>query len=157
MNDVPRLRDWGPTALEQVLAVVWLGSLWTVGYLVAPVLFGMLPERALAGLVAGRLFMVVAWLGLICGGGLLALAVRRWRLAQGSLALPVLLASMLLLVAIGEFGLQPQMAQLKAAGESSGAVFARLHGIAALLYLAESLLGLGWLLLRVREMFRRAA
>ena len=44
-----RLRDWGPVALEQLLTVVWLGSLWTVGYLVAPVLFATLPERALAG------------------------------------------------------------------------------------------------------------
>ena len=152
-----RLRDWGPVALEQLLIVVWLGSLWTVGYLVAPVLFATLPERALAGQVAGRLFTLVAWLGLGCGAALLALALWRWRRAQASLTLVLLPALMLLLVLTGEFGLQPRMAELKAVGESGGAMFARLHGIAALLYLAESLLGLGWLVLRVRETLRRAA
>jgi hypothetical protein len=57
-----------------------------------------------------------------------------------------LLLLMLLLVVIGEFVLQPQMAALKAEGiiEGSGAAarFGVLHGIASLLYLINSLTGI---------------
>jgi hypothetical protein len=52
---------------------------------------------------------------------------------------------MLLLVVIGEFGLQPQMAELKAQGlvEGSGvaARFGVLHGISSILYFANSVIG----------------
>ena len=56
---------------------------------------------------------------------------------------------MLLLVAIGEFTLQPMMQALKAAtpqgfvpGSAQAARFGMLHGIASTLFLATSLLGL---------------
>ena len=56
---------------ERLLLTVWIGGMWTVGYLVAPTLFAMLEDKALAGTIAGRLFSVMSYVGLCCGGLLL--------------------------------------------------------------------------------------
>lgn len=129
---------------ERLLTVIWVGSLWTVGFLVAPVLFRVLEERATAGLVAGRLFGIESYVGLVCGGLLLLIQIvapipaktRRWRF--------LLLGVMLGLVLIGEFGLQPLLADLKAQGLAQGAEFARWHAVSAGLYVVNCLLGLAW-------------
>jgi hypothetical protein len=56
-----------------------------------------------------------------------------------------LLLVMLLLVLLGEFALQPQMAALKAeglvAGSGAAARFGLLHGLASILYLANAIIG----------------
>jgi len=120
------------------------GSLWTVGYMVAPTLFAML-ERERAGQVAGQLFTQVAWLVMICAVALIGFKERllpespRW-VGYGLLGI-------LALAALGHFGLRPYLADLReahAAGrmaqETFRAAFGRAHGISALLYLAQSLL-----------------
>ena len=61
-------------------------------------------------------------------------------------AVPIYVLGMVLLVGIGQFWLQPLMVALKANGLAAGtpqeAAFARLHGIAAILYLFNSVGGL---------------
>ncbi|HEX8601023.1 MAG TPA: DUF4149 domain-containing protein, partial [Pseudoduganella sp.] len=62
--------------LERVrllVAVLWAGSLWTVGYLVAPTLFATLSDRVLAGTIAGAMFHAEAMLSLGCALALLVL------------------------------------------------------------------------------------
>lgn len=126
-----RLRSAG----ERVLLTLWVGSLWAIGYIAAPVLFSVLDDRATAGRLAGEMFTATAVLGLLCGGFLLMLqwlrrpSPRNWRLW--------VIAAMVLITALGEFALRPLMS---AAG---GAEFGRLHGFSQLLFLAVSLLGLG--------------
>lgn len=121
-------------ALERVIVSMWVGALWSVGYIAAPVLFGTLEDRALAGELAGNMFTVTAYLSLAAGALLLLIhgltggARPRWPTA--------VVVAMLLLVAIGEFGVRPMMA---AAAPSD---FGRLHGIAQIFFLAVSLLGL---------------
>ncbi|MDP9109581.1 MAG: DUF4149 domain-containing protein, partial [Pseudomonadota bacterium] len=44
--------------LQDLLVVLWTGSLWTIGYLVAPTLFLTLPDSMLAGTIAARMFRV---------------------------------------------------------------------------------------------------
>lgn len=128
---------------EKILLTIWVGGMWTVGYIVAPVLFKML-EKQQAGQVAGQLFTVMSYLGLFCGVMLLAnllfqhgLQVKYWQLWA--------LLTMLVLICVGQFILQPMMAELKAAGLEGAAVkqFGKLHGIASVLFLINSLLGLG--------------
>ena len=51
-------------ALYLLVITLWVGGLWAIGYLVAPVLFSSLGDRQLAGQVAGRLFALIGWLGL---------------------------------------------------------------------------------------------
>ncbi len=126
---------------ERILLTLWVGGLWTVGYIVAPVLFASLDDRALAGSLAGTLFGILGWLGLLAGGLLLtANQVRRPGL-RGNWRALVLLA-MLALVAAGQFGLAPVIAGLREAGLADSSRFGLLHGIASVLYLATSLLGL---------------
>ena len=134
----------------RLLQLVWVGSLLTIGYLAAPVLFQSL-ERQLAGQVAGQLFAVEAVIGLVCGPLLLldlwlalrGRMLRHWRCW--------VLLLMLALVAVGYFVLQPMMQELKAAGITPGsdtaARFARLHGVSSILYLLTSLGGLALVVL----------
>jgi len=139
---------------EQVLLTLWVGSLWAIGYLAVPILFASLDERMLAGMLAGKMFSAVSYIGLGCGTALLAMA-----LATGSRGFrdprALLPALMLALVAVGEFVLQPMMAELKlqglVEGSAAAARFGMLHGIASLLYLVNSVCGLVLLLLAARR------
>jgi hypothetical protein len=126
---------------ERVLLTLWVGGLWTIGYMVAPALFASLEDRALAGTLAGLMFEIIAWIGMGCALALLLINQLRYAQRRVNWRMLVLLA-MLLLVALGQFLLAPMMAELRAAGQSDSAVFARLHGIASLLYLVNSVLGL---------------
>ena len=131
---------------ERILLTLWVGGMWAIGYIVAPTLFATLDDRALAGMLAGRMFTIMSYIGLVCGTGLLLsqlmyplfAKIRQWRIW--------LIVAMLLITVIGEFILQPQMAVLKAAGIAEGSEaakqFASLHGVASILFLANSLAGL---------------
>ena len=136
-------------ALESLALTLWVGSMWTVGYLVAPVLFHSLSSPMVAGNIAGRLFWITGYLGLACGLFLLAAQIYRegfggffrWRL-------PVL-SMMVVINLVGQFGLLPAMQKLKVqahgmlvAGTPLAHRFGVLHGVAGMLFLANSLLGL---------------
>ena len=126
-------------AAERILLTLWVGSLWVAGFLVAPTLFAVLDDRALAGTVAGSLFTKVSYIGLLCGGVLLLLnrilkRGMRWRLW--------VLLTMLVLVVAGQFVLTPMIAELRVQGLTDTARFGQLHGLAGSLYLVTSILGL---------------
>ena len=127
---------------EKILLTIWVGAMWTVGYIVAPVLFQML-EKPVAGNVAGQLFSIISYIGLFSAIVLIINIIfksgfdkRHWQLFT--------LIGMLLLVMIGQFVLQPMMAELKAVGlsEVNRSEFGRLHGMASVLFLINSLAGL---------------
>ncbi len=126
-------------ALERLLLTLWAGSLWVTGFMVAPVLFSVLEDRALAGTLAGELFGITAWIGLACGGLLLALNGVNYRALNWR---GLLLAGMLLLVAVGQFVLAPMIAGLREQGLSATPRFGQLHGLASVLYVITSLCGL---------------
>jgi hypothetical protein len=132
-------------AAERVLLTLWVGALWGVGYLGVPVLFDELNDRILAGALAGRMFTLVAFLGMGVGLALAFGQLARHRFhPKGRFWV---IAVMLVLVGIGQFWIQPLMVDLKTGGLPEGsahaAEFARLHGISAFIYLLTSLLGLG--------------
>ncbi len=131
---------------ERWLTTLWVGALWAIGYLAVPTLFAQLPDRMLAGMLAGHMFTALSYIGLACAFLLLVGELSRYgRGVTGRLRF-WLLVGMALLVAVGEFWLQPMMAALKAGGLPAGsadeAVFMRLHGVSATLYLINSLAGL---------------
>lgn len=123
---------------ERILLTLWVGALWAIGFIAAPILFAVLDDRNLAGTLAGEMFRAVAYLGMLCGTLLLLFHFLqdrpRWRLW--------VLLLMLLLVAAGQFILAPMVADMRAAGLSATPDFGRLHGIASSLYLVTSLAGL---------------
>ncbi len=138
-------------ALYLVLVTLWVGGMWAVGYLAAPVLFASLGDRQLAGVVAGKMFVPMGWLGLGCAAYLLIfLLFRRGGQFFRSAAFWLVLA-MALLTAAGLFGIQPLLMQLKADALPRDIMesvlrdrFVAWHGISSILYLVQSLLGL-WL------------
>ncbi|HEY0721791.1 MAG TPA: DUF4149 domain-containing protein [Gammaproteobacteria bacterium] len=132
------------STLERLLTTLWVGALWAIGYLAVPILFAHLDDRMVAGALAGRMFAALSYGGLMAGGALLviiALRAARWRRSR-----LLMVTLMVLLVAIGEFAIQPVMADLKSqglvAGSAQAASFAVWHGVSAVLYLINSLLGL---------------
>ncbi|MBV8664954.1 MAG: DUF4149 domain-containing protein [Burkholderiaceae bacterium] len=130
--------------------MLWVSSLWTVGYLVAPTLFVTLPDRVLAGTIAGSMFRVEAWWSVACGLVLFALHATRKPRPNRVLWL---IAAMLACTLLGYFALHPFMAALREAAGPSGIMtadarmqFGVLHGVSSGLYLIASLLGLALVL-----------
>ena len=126
-------------AVERVLLTLWVGALWVTGFMVAPLLFAELDDRALAGSVAGSLFTVTSYLGLLCGATLLLINGLTARTANWR---AVVMVIMLLLVVIGQFVIPPMVADLRLPGLTDSARFGQLHGIASVLFLITSVLGL---------------
>lgn len=121
-----------------LISTAWVGSLWTIGYLVAPTLFKTLSDSALAGSIAGSLFQVEAWLSIICGLVLIGIALYQRQ------KLPSLVLGMMLCTVFGYFVLHPYMANLRATGLSDPDMkweFGVLHGISSGIYLMQSILG----------------
>ena len=118
---------------EQLLQTLWIGALWTVGYLVAPVLFAELDSSAEAGRLAGSL-----WLSLVCGG-LLLLALN---LSEADRVRGILIVAMLLLICANEWGIRPVLEAARLPDGTTGPRFGMLHGISATMYLVASLTGL---------------
>jgi hypothetical protein len=138
-----------------LLATLWVGSGWTIGYLVAPTLFATLPDPMQAGSIAGSLFRVEAWLSIACALGLLLLlaTANRKREVANYRTQATIVAAMLACTVIGYFGLQPFMAALRETAAVSGVMegaakvqFGMLHGIASALHLIQSLLGIALIL-----------
>jgi hypothetical protein len=140
-------------ALYLSAITLWVGGLWAIGYLVAPVLFSQLADRQLAGMLAGKLFALIAWIGLGAAVYLVIFLLGRWSVRlfkQSVFWLVIVMASM---AALQLFGIQPLMEQLKLDAlprEVMESVlrdrFATWHGVSSILYLMQSLLGL-WLVL----------
>ncbi len=135
------------------LSTVWVGSLLTIGYAVAPVLFTTL-DRVAAGNVAAKLFRIEGLIGLVCG--VLMLLVAQSRVRDGDTSYRrarALVGAMLLCVLAGYFAIEPFMDSIRLAAQAAGtdvahsadaARFGMLHGVSSLFYLVESVLGL-WL------------
>lgn len=137
-----------PGRLRILVATLWAGSLWTIGFVVAPTLFGTLSDRVLAGNIAGSLFRAEAWLSIACAVVLLALL--QW--APGALEpkrrrlLGALVLSMLVCALVSHFGITPLMSELKAQAPSGimddamRSRFGMLHGVSTLVFAVQSLL-----------------
>lgn len=120
--------------ISGVLLTLWAGSMWTVCAIVAPTLFKVLDSRQTAGQLAARFFHFEAYLSLVAGALLLALAaagrissLNRWTIIVPA-CLPI--ASQLVL--------GPFMEQARMAGDM--ARFGLLHGMAGACYFVSCLL-----------------
>jgi hypothetical protein len=129
---------------------LWVGGMLAIGYLVAPVLFSSLGDRQLAGLVAGKLFALIGWIGLGSAAYLLIFLVARQGAGVVKRVPFWLVLLMALMTAASLFGIQPLMVQLKLDALPRDVMesvwrdrFAAWHGISSILYLLQSLLGLG--------------
>jgi MFS family permease len=145
-------------ALQSILATLWVGGMWAIGYIVAPVLFSRLGDRALAGLIAGKLFSLIAWIGIASAVYLLVYRTVRNGSAVFRQGVFWIVLLMLALVCAGEFGIQPIMAALKEEALPKQVMesvlrdrFAAWHGVSSVLYIIQSLLGAAMVVLLGRS------
>jgi hypothetical protein len=134
-------------ALYSVTVTFWVGALWAIGFISAPTLFRYMPDASLAGSLAGRQFAIVTWLGIGCSAYQLVYLFFREGAGAFRLLSLWLILLMLLLALAGHFGVAPIVEQLRAdpAREIVQSVvrsrFQTWHGIASLLWLIQSVLG----------------
>lgn len=143
-----------PNQLAALAITLWVGGLWTIGYIAVPTLFYAQADRQLAGLLAGKMFETLGYVGIVCGMYLLlhrALTSRKLFMREAS-TLTVIV--MFLITLVIQFYIQPLMAELKTQAlpldvmqSALANTFKMWHGISSVLYLIESLLG-AWLVLR---------
>lgn len=141
-----------PELLATWAMALWVGGLFAIGYLAAPVLFYHLQDRVLAGLLAGRMFTIIAYVGMVCGGYLLLHRLARHGAASLRQAF-FWIALLMLLLALGQrFGIQPILAGLKAQALPQDVMnslfrdrFQAWHGVSSAVYFIQSLLGLALL------------
>ena len=120
------------------IAAAWLGAAVLFAATVAPAAFAVLPARALAGALVGRVLPVIFITGLVAGLGIAAFEtmggaapLRRWRLG-GALAMVVASAA-------AQFVVAPRIERLRAAigpslealaaDDPSRLAFGRLHAV----------------------------
>ncbi len=129
------------------LLAAWIGAALLVAAVVAPAAFAVLPTRALAGALVGRVLPVVFVGGVVAGVAAAALAAGGGgAFARGRVALPAIAA---LLCAAAQFGVGPRIRALRAEmgpniealapGDPRRAAFGRLHGVSVLLMGAAGL------------------
>ena len=150
------MKNW-PQHLAALMTTAWVGGLWAVGYLAVPVLFYAQPDRQLAGMLAGQMFSLVAYLGMVCG---IYLLIHRISVSgRGSFRHAVFwtVAAMLLLTLVIQCGFQPIMAGLKQQAlpldvmhSAFAGRFSMLHHLSSAIYTIESLLGI-YLVIRSRR------
>ena len=146
---MPAAIKHGARWLERLLLTLWIGSMWTVGFIVAPVLFNTLDDRMLAGNISGKLFTTVSTIGIGSAVTLIILYAREYKQqvwANWSFRFVVM---MLLVTLAGEFGITPLMQDIKNSagtalqkGTEAHSRFAVLHGISSSLFLLNSVAGL---------------
>ena len=135
--------------LSLIAVTLWVGGMWAIGYIAAPVLFSALSDKMLAGMLAGKMFTVIAYVGLVCGGYLVLYRPARFGAVAFKQGVFWAAAAMLLLTIAGHFGVQPILEALKEQALPRDVMqsvlkdrFATWHGISSGLYLLQSLLGL---------------
>lgn len=147
------MASWMPRITSSLYAVaitLWVGALWSIGFISAPLLFSNLPDRHLAGTLAGAQFAAVAWIGLGCAAYILAYLGACERAHAFRLWAFRIVLLMLLLGLVGHFRVTPIVEMLReslvrdGANEAVRSQFLTWHGVAWLLWCAQSLLGV-WL------------
>jgi hypothetical protein len=142
---------WGAQRIFILIAGLWVGSLLSAGYLVAPAIFSTMTDRQAAGMVAGSIFRLEAYLSVIVCIGLMVLAnllvnrgLNQFRIIRW------LLLAMLLCSLAATLVFIPWMNALRdnALAEGmpvmlspSAALFGRLHGASSILFLLQSIVG----------------
>jgi hypothetical protein len=135
------------SAARVLVAALWAGALWVLGYVAAPTVFGI-AHGALAGDIVGAFLRRLAWISCICAALMLVLVQVSPDLERGRRRyLNLLVLAMLACALVMFVGLQPAMAQMREAAGPLGirasplwTRFAIMHGVSQLFHLIEGVL-----------------
>ncbi len=137
-------------ASEKLLLTLWVGGLWSIGFLAVPMAFAHLGDVTLAGNYAGQLFNAINLLGLGCGGVLLITKTIQYKMKVKQLWRFWVLLLMLIMTLAFSLYLQPEIAELKQLDwqteQALAEQFSFLHNVSKNLYLLLSLFGLALVL-----------
>jgi uncharacterized membrane protein YhhN len=104
--------------LMLISLVVWIGGLIFFAFVLAPTAFQVLPNTHLAGNVVGRALGKLHWIAIVCGVVFLLSSLLYSHLTQGTAHVfalrHVLVAVMLVLTLVSQFGIIPRMDTLRA-------------------------------------------
>jgi len=139
--------------LQSIAVTLWVGGLWVTGFVFAPLLFSRLGSQ-LAGVLAGKLFEVMAYIGIGCAFYLLGYRLLRYGAGGLRQVFFWIVALMLVLALAGEFGVQPILEALREQALPKQVMesvlrerFGTWHGVASGLFVIESALGLALVVL----------
>lgn len=126
-------------------ATIWFGMQIMAGYIAAPVLFKMLPKMQ-AGEIAGILFGIISWSGLIIWGATYLTHTAALKRKQ-----KIALSLLLLTIAANQFLVTPVINALKYQHSNwllslTGGTFGAWHGVSSIIFIATAILaaGLSW-------------
>jgi hypothetical protein len=134
-------------AARLLVAVLWAGTLWALGYIAAPAVFAAMPG-AVAGDAVAVLLHRLGWVSLGCAAAMLVLVRLSGDLDAGRRRLlNLLVLAMLACALVMWIGLQPGMAQMRELAGPGGVrasphwtQFAVMHGVSQLFHVIESVL-----------------
>ena len=140
---------------------LWVGSLLTSGYVVAPTIFNTMTDRQAAGMVAGSIFKVEALIStLVCislmvlanllvNRGLTQYRVIRWILL--GMLLCSLAASFIFIPWMNTLRDEALLQGMPVMLSPSASIFSKLHGVSSVVFLIQSVLGLylAWRLTKI--------
>jgi hypothetical protein len=137
--------------LRAIARTFWIGGLWVIGIIVAPVLFRSL-DTVTAGMVAGKLFAAIAWVGWCAGIPAGGCGMAQWcAWHEGS----QLLADCRHAAVYRHQSFcrdahhrGAEIADEPRGRRPVGGGFATWHAISSLIYLVQSLMGLAYILRR---------
>ena len=96
---------------------LWVGGIFFFAAVLAPTVFGVLPTRALAGVVVSHSLAALHWIGLVCGVVFLIASMLHAKRHDGSAeplaARHVLVVLMLAITLYSQFGLGKRMLRLR--------------------------------------------
>jgi hypothetical protein len=134
-------------AARLLVAAIWAGALWVLGYIAAPAVFGTV-GGTVAGDIVGAFLRRLAWISIACAllmGVLVRLSADLDAARRRYLTLLVL--AMLACALVMYVGLQPAMVAMREAAGPEGirasplwTRFAVMHGVSQLFHLIESVL-----------------
>lgn len=133
-------------ALKNIAQTLWVGGMWAIGFIAAPVLFRAFSSGQ-AGSAAGVMFAWMAWVGMVCGVFLLFHAIYNHGFRVVKTAPFWLVLGMLVCTFANHFAVFPIISELKsqasvAAKGVLGGGFSTWHAISSLIYGVQCLLGL---------------
>ncbi|HJW99569.1 MAG TPA: DUF4149 domain-containing protein [Terriglobales bacterium] len=139
--------------------VVWVGAIVFFSFVVAPTVFSVLPAKESAGVIVGRSLAALHRIGLICG--IVFVAATFLTELKRAKALRALICLMVLLTAVSQFGVTPQMERIREnvggsiqalpPQDAGRAAFDRLHQMSVVLESIVLLSGIGAIALVARE------
>ncbi len=151
-------------ALQRIALTLWVGAMWGIGFIVVPVLFAGLQDRALAGEIAGSLFHLASYLAIACACAILLTEALRKTRRTGTWKFPGLIIVMLLVTLLAEFFVVPYMSSIQqqavnglVPGTPLHAQFTIWHRVATALFIFNSVLGMFAVLAMEPDLLKRTS